>query len=347
MKKTLMVVGIGLALVFLMGTILPDMAAAQQAQPQFKWRMATLYPRASYGLTYPTFADACKKMSGGRLEVTIVYDGEGIPATEVLNAVRTGLAEMGQPYQALHAGEFPAGVVELGLPGGPSNIVEIRALFHEGGWDKIMKKAYATQNAMWVWEMPQPATYLLTKKPINKLDDIKKWKIRCPGAYGRMLAHLGASPVTMAFAEVYSSLASGLVDGVDGCNIPDHEGGKFYEQAKYLYPLPLSGAQLSSVIVNLNAWNKLPDDLKEIVVGATSLLGDDQQNKTGLWEKESLAKMVAKGVKWSPKPSAADEKKWAEAGQKVWDEYASKDQYCKELIEAQKTFMKRIGYQVK
>ncbi|MFW9970812.1 MAG: hypothetical protein ACFFDF_11500, partial [Candidatus Odinarchaeota archaeon] len=40
----------------------------------------------------------------------------------------------------------------------------------------------------------QPATYLLTKKPIKSLDDLKKMKIRCPGSYGKMLRNLGASP---------------------------------------------------------------------------------------------------------------------------------------------------------
>ena len=343
MKKGMWIIGLAVALFLVFGGLLPNPVNA--ADPQFKWRMAVLYPRgASFGVTYQPFADAVARMSGGRLQITVVYDGEGIPATEVFNAVKTGLAEMGQPYQALHAGEFPAGVVELGLPGGPASFSELRALFREGGWDKIMRKAYAVHNIQWCGEAPQPATYLLTKKPLNKLSDIEKLKIRCPGAYGKMLANLGASPVTMAFAEVYTSLASGLIDGVDGCNIVDHEGGKFYEVAKYMYPLPLTAAQMSSIIVNMDAWKKLPDDLKAIIEGGTHMFGDDQANKSIVWEKESLAKMKAAGLKMSPTPSEADVKKWMEAGKKTWGEYEAKDQYCKELIDAQLAFMKKLGY---
>jgi TRAP-type mannitol/chloroaromatic compound transport system substrate-binding protein len=343
MKKGMWVVGLAVVLFLVVGAMLPIPANA--AEPQLKWRMAVLYPRgASFGVTYQPFADAVARMSGGRLQITVVYDGEGIPATEVFNATKTGLVEMGQPYQALHAGEFPAGVVELGLPGGPGNILELRALFREGGWDKILRRAYGSHNIYWVGEAPQPATYLLTKKPINKLSDLNKLKIRCPGAYGRMMANLGASPVTVAFAEVYTSLASGLVDGVDGCNLVDHYTGKFYEVAKYMYPLPLTAAQVSPIIVNMDAWKKLPDDLKAIVDAAMHMFGDDQQNKTVVWEKEALVKMKQGGLKMSPTPSEADVKKWMEAGKKTWAEYEAKDQFCKELIETQAAFMKKLGY---
>jgi len=49
---------------------------------------------------------------------------------------------------------------------------------------------------------------------------------------------------------------------VDGCNIIDHRDGKFYEVAKYMYPMPITGSQVSPLVVNMDAWNKLPDDLK-------------------------------------------------------------------------------------
>jgi TRAP-type mannitol/chloroaromatic compound transport system substrate-binding protein len=342
-KRFFGVVALVMGAILLVGAMFADEAIS--ADPQFKWRMAVLYPRgASFGITYQPFADAVARMSAGRLQITVVYDGEGIPATEVFNAVKTGLCEVGQPYQALHAGEFPAGVVELGLPGGPGNIPELRALFREGGWDKIMRKAYAAHNIQWCGEAVQPATYLLTKKPINKLSDLNKMKIRCPGAYGKMMANLGASPVTVAFAEVYTSLASGLVDGVDGCNIPDHYSGKFYEVAKYMYPLPLTAAQMASIIVNMDAWKKLPDDLKAIFEAGVHMFGADQQNKSALWEKEDLAKMIAAGLKMSPTPSEDDVRKWREAGKKTWAEYEAKDQFCKELIETQAAFLKRLGY---
>jgi hypothetical protein len=71
--------------------------------------------------------------------------------------------------------------------------------------------------------------------------------------------------------------------------------------------------------------------------------GDDQMVKSVVWEKESLNKMLAKGLKMSPQPSEADIAKWNKAGRDVWPEYEGKDKWCKELLRLQSAFMKRIG----
>jgi TRAP-type C4-dicarboxylate transport system substrate-binding protein len=159
-----------------------------------------------------------------------------------------------------------------------------------------------------------------------------------------MLANLGAAPVTMSFSEVYTSLASGLIDGVDGCNLVDHEGGKFHEVAKYMYPLPLSGAQVAGVLVNMESWNKLPADLKAIIEIATWKFGDEMTNKSVVWEKASLLKMKAAGLQVGSAPSEADVKKWREAGKATWPEYAKKDEFSKMLLDAQTEFMQKLGY---
>ena len=317
---------------------------ASSADKPIKWRMANLYPRGiAYGPVYQEFCDAVNRMSGGRLMIDAIYDGEGVNATEVWSAVKSGIVEMGAPYMALHAGEFPAGVVGIGLPGGPSETGELMALWHEGGWLDIMNKATEKHGIYCLTEAMQPGTYLLTKKPINNLDDLKNMKIRAPGAYGKMLRQLGASPVVIAFAEVYTSLATGVVDGVDGCNLVDHRDGKFYEVAKYMYPLPLTGAQVSPLIVNLKAYNSLPDDLKEILKAASYYHGFLSAYKSVVWEKEALQEMINKGLKMSPPPSEADKKKWQEAGIAIWPEYEAADATSKQMIEAQRVFMKKMG----
>ncbi len=331
-----------IGLLFSLAIILPGQSLA--ADKTIKWRMATLYPRGvAYGEIYLSFAENVKKMSNGRMEIDVVFDGEGVAATEVLSATRTGLVEMGAPYQALHAGELPAGLVELGLPGTLVDYLSIRTLFNEGGWIEALRKAYAKHNIHYIAEWTSPATYLLTKKPINSLDELKELKIRAPGAYGKMLKNVGATPITMAFGEVYTSLATGVIDGVDGCNIIDHRDGKFYEVAKYLYPLPLTGAQSMPIIANMRTWEKLPDDLKEIVTMAARWGSDQWAMKSLFWEKEALVQMKNAGLKMSPAPSDADKAKWIAAGRKVWPEYEAKDADCKNLIKIQSEFIEKLG----
>ena len=310
------------------------------------WRMGGLYARGiGYGKTYETFAEAVKNLSGGRMVIDVIYDGEGVDAGQLLSAVRSGLLEAANPFQALHAGEFPAGIVDLGLPDGPENLMEIRAMYREGGWLEAVRKAYASIGIYYLGEAVNPGTFLLTKTPVNSLDDLRKMKIRCPGAYGKKLANLNITPVTMALSEVYTSLASGLLDGVDGCTILDHFDVKTYEMAKYLYPLPVANHQSIGLIANLEAFNALPADLKAILEAATMLYSDDVLNKSVIWERDALNEMIKAGLQYSPQPSPEDAKEWRAAGRKVWDEYAQTDAFSKELLDLQAKFLKDLGYE--
>ncbi|UCD80523.1 MAG: TRAP transporter substrate-binding protein DctP [Desulfobacterales bacterium] len=341
MKRILLRSSVMIFLVIMMTVIAMPVMSAEKS---FKWRMATLYPRGTaFGEVYEAFCDNVKAMSEGQLTITMVYDGEGVPATEVLSATRSGLVEMGSPYQALHAGELPAGIVELGLPGGPDQFLELVALFQESGWDRVLRDAYAAYGVFWLSPFYQPATYMLTKKPINALDDLKGLKIRGVGAYGKVMQQFGMSPVTMAFAETYTSLATGVIDATCGSNLIDFRDGKWHEQAKYLYPLPLTGSQVAPFIVNMNAWKKLPEDLQKILLTAGNWAGVDMRIKSLMWEKAALQEMIDGGLTWSPAPSPEDAAKWQEAGKKIWPEYAAKDKYSKELLDAQDAFMKKLG----
>lgn len=341
-RKISMVISLVIALSVMMVAFMDTSIAAQK---EIKWRFACLYPRGTaFAEVYQSFCDNVKAMSNGRLIISMTYDGEGVPGDQILQATKSGLVEMGSPYQNLHVGELPAGAVELGLPGGPSQFVELLALFQESGWENVLREAYGAYGVYWLNAFYQPATYMLTKKPIKSLAELKGIKIRGPGSYGKVTKQFGMSPVTMVFAETYTSLTTGIIGATCGSNLIDFRDGKFYEPAKYLYPLTLTGSQVAPFIVNTNAWKKLPDDLKAILHTAGNWAGADMRVKALIWEEEALQEMIAGGMKWSPQPSAEDVAKWKEAGKKIWPEYASKNKYSKQLIDIQNAFMKKLGH---
>jgi len=316
-----------IALLGIMATV--DTASAAQ-----NWRFTNLYSRGTaFGDLYQQLAKDIEKNTNGEIKVQVLYAGEGVGASGVLSAVKSGLVAMAAPFQSTHAGEFPTGVVEIGLPGGTANTDELYKLFHEDGWDKILKKAYASQGLTWLEPYIQPPVYILTKESIESVADFKGSKIRAPGAYGKFLRNLDASPVSMAWGEVYTSLATGVIDGSIGSNMIDHRDGNHVEVAKYMYKLPLAGAQVLPIVVNTNAWNKLTDAQKKGVYDATVTHADAQLKMSKQWEKEAIAQMEAKGLKWSPEPSESDKKAWKEAAKGLWDEYSAKDKYSKELID--------------
>ncbi|ADZ89336.1 TRAP transporter substrate-binding protein [Marinomonas mediterranea] len=306
--------------------------AAQAAD--HNWRFANLYGRGTaFGAVYENLAKNIETMSDGRIKVQVLYSGEGVGTSGILGATKTGLVTMGAPFQSMHAGELPAGVVEIGLPGGTDDVAELSTLFHEKGWGKVLTEAYGSQGLVWLDPYIQPPVYIITKKPITSIEDFKGLKIRAPGAYGKFLRNLGASPVSLAWSEIYTSLSTGVIDGSIGSNMIDHRDGNHVEVAKYMYKLPLAGAQVLPIIVNRNAWNKLTPDLKAIVKAATTIHAQEQMTKSKLWESQAVAEMEAKGLQWSPEPSASDREAWAAAGAGLWDEYAAEDKYSKQLID--------------
>lgn len=319
------------------------LASPAVAQSNLRWRMANLYPRGvSFGAVYQAFADSVEAMSGGRLAIDIVYDGEGVGATEVLGAVSSGLVEMGAPSPFLHAGEIPAGVVQLTIPGAPTDFTHLNALFYEGGWNETLRGAYAEHGIHYLAPAFQPGVYLITKEPITSLADIESKVLRAPAAYGKFMRNLGAKPVVMAFSEMYPSIATGVIDGAASSNLIDYADINLVEIAKYMYPLPVTGAQAGSLVVNQDNWSKLPSDLQAIMEHAAAWHGMLSANKSTVWVRESVNKLEAGGLVWGSEPDAGDRKKWTAAGADLADEYAAADTWSAKLIDQQRVFMKTM-----
>jgi TRAP-type C4-dicarboxylate transport system substrate-binding protein len=326
------------------GLMAAGFSGVASAQESFDWRLATWAPRGhSHAPAYETFAETVERMSDGQLSVDIVYEGEGVPATELLGASRTGLIEMAHPYMALHSGELPAGLVELGLPGGVNSMLDQMTLIHRGEWKQTLRDAYAEHGVYWVGESYWPPTYLLTKEPIESLDDLEGMKIRAPGAYGRFFEELGASAVSMPFGEIYTSLATGVIDGVNGMNLIDLRDGKFYEVAQYLYPLPITHSQKVPLIANMDAWNRLPEHLQEIVEVANLRLGQQTAMIGRDLEQQALQEMREAGVEMSPAPTEADRERWSEAGARVRHSYEEEGPYTRELLELEDSYKAQLG----
>ena len=98
---------------------------------------------------------------------------------------------------------------------------------------------------------------LKTNKKINTPADMAGIKLRMPpgDAWQLLGRSLGANPTPMAFAETYTGLQTGAVDGQDN-PLPNVNAVKFYEvMSQIVLTSHLVGYDLLSV--NLKAWNAL------------------------------------------------------------------------------------------
>src|SRR4051812_20120497 len=109
---------------------------------------------------------------------------------------------------------------------------------------------------------------LKPKKRINSPADMAGIKLRMPpGEAWQLLGRsLGANPTPMAYAEVYTGLQTGAIDGQDN-PLPNVENMKFYEaMSQIVLPPPLVGFALLSV--NMKTGSAMPAAKQKSFQGA-------------------------------------------------------------------------------
>ncbi|MCI4665977.1 MAG: TRAP transporter substrate-binding protein DctP [Neomegalonema sp.] len=147
-------------------------------------------------------------------------------------------------------------------------------VFNDALMDDFKKKVEDRLNVKLLSIMYLGRRQVNLRMPRSELDvktpaDLKGVKLRMPGtdSWQFLGRALGASPVPMAFTEVYTALQSGAIDGQDN-PLPTVVDAKFYEVTKQII--------LTSHLVDLNylafskkLWDKLPADQQAAIQKAS------------------------------------------------------------------------------
>ena len=125
-----------------LATALAVPALAQSGK--MRWRMITSWPKRlpGPGMSAERVAERIGALSGGRLEISVAAAGEVVPALEVLDAVGSGVAEMGHTAAFYWQGKEPAAAFFTTVPFGllPNEHV---AWIDAGGGQALWDELYA------------------------------------------------------------------------------------------------------------------------------------------------------------------------------------------------------------
>jgi TRAP-type transport system periplasmic protein len=141
-------------------------------------------------------------------------------------------------------------------------------------------------NWYWGWR------HLTTRSTaVKSPPDMKGLKIRAPNIpiFMEMVKAMGASPTPINFAEVYTALQSGVVDGQEN-PIPTIWAKKFFEVQKFMI---LTGHMLQSnyVVVNEKFFRGLPAEFQKILQEETLAAGEFA-NRTQQGEESKLVASI-------------------------------------------------------
>ena len=186
------------------------------------------------------FAELLAEKTNGEITLKMFHGGVLGSQPDAIEQVRAG---------ALAIGNFNLGPMGPTIP--ETNVVSLPFIFKDTDhmFRALNGEAGAAISAgmekkglvSLAWYDSGSRSFYNSKKPIEKPEDVSGMKVRVMNndLYSGMIEALGGNPSPMAFAEVYQSLKTGVVDGAEN-NWPSYESTGHFEVAGYysLSPAP-------------------------------------------------------------------------------------------------------------
>jgi len=199
---------------------------------------------------------------------------EGSDGRIVVTPTAPGAMDMWPGY---YPGKIPLGGVEGGdmLPGF-AEMAQLRDFwenYENGRITELFREDYAAfGDVYWVgahyWECPN---MINSRVPIPNAAALEGMKFRSSEGIARALTMMGASTVWCPGPEIYTMLATGVVDACTFSHAYDTLSMGFMEVTDYLITYPLMCNHVTDCfVVNGTEWNSLTPDLQVLVKAAVN-----------------------------------------------------------------------------
>jgi tripartite ATP-independent transporter DctP family solute receptor len=157
-----------------------------------------------------------------------------------------------------------------------------------------------------------------SKRPIEKVEDLKGLKIRMMGnpLFVDTMNSLGGNGVAMGFDQLINAMQTGVVDGAEN-NEPSYASGQHYRYAKY-YSRTGHLMIPELLVFSRRTWQSMSKEDQALIKKTAK---EAQQDQRKLWyakEEESLKQMKEAGAIIN---DVADKKAFQAAVKPVWDKY--------------------------
>ncbi len=214
--------------------------------------------------SWRTWADAVTEATDGRVTFTFYYDDTLIDANAEYQQLLSGVADIADVHRYANDGFNISEVWKSLTSGIPEDAAvdfsyrlyeEFDAISDEFKDVKVLAQGF---NGGTMYQL------LTVNKEVKQPSDMAGLTIWCEADWNGFVEKCGATPVNTPFSEVYSSLQKNMYDGM---LIPTEtlQSCNFAEVCKYCVKLNLSYASAPGHLMNMDTWNSLPDDIKEII----------------------------------------------------------------------------------
>ena len=236
---------------------------------------------------YDTFAKRLNERSGGRFNAAVFASSQLGNDEDVIEqaiqgasiAVNTDAARMGTYV-------YDMGILMMGFfADSYDECLAVTQSATFAGWEKELAEKHGIRViAFNYYDGPR---HFLTNRPINTPADLRGLTIRTIGAPVciETMTALGATPLAMAWGEVYNGIQTKALDGAEAQSTSTYPS-KIYEVVKYV---SRTGhfELLQGLIAGERWYQTLPEDLKGLLIDTAREVGAE----SALWVLEEAARV--------------------------------------------------------
>lgn len=298
MKTRLFLTSIALLLAATAG-----LASAQTAPVKLRFGH-TLPASDSQHLAALEFSKRVKERTQGGVEIQVFANNQLGNDSTLINSVRSGTIDICATGNPFFTGMAPRLNV-LDLPYQFTDAQQVyRVLDGPTGRSLLDDLGAHQMKGLAFWEIGF-RSLANNKRQVSKAEDIKGLKIRTTPNPSHLKAFqlLGASPQPMPFAEVFSALESGAVDGNENPPVL-MVTSKMYEVQKYL---SLTRHAYTALVVAMNKakFDALKPEFQKVLLEESASAAVLQRKMNAENETAAIAQLRAKGMQVNETPDIA------------------------------------------
>ncbi len=284
------------------------------------------YP-VSHGME--AFMAEVAEKTGGALKGKVFHAGVLGSQPDAIEQVRLGIIDFG----VFSLGPMGQAVPETNVVSLPFIFKDVPSMYKlmDGEGGEALGKALEAKGIVALGYYDAGArSFYNSIKPINTPDDVEGMKVRVMNndLFVGMIESMGGNATPMAFAEVYQSIKTGVVDGAEN-NPPSYESTSHFEVAQY-YSMSQHLIIPECLCMSKKTFDSLTPEQQDVVREAGRKSTDLQRKLWQEREKASMEIVKAGGVTVN---EIADKSAFQAAMTPVYDSFLADNPDMKDLVD--------------
>jgi TRAP-type transport system periplasmic protein len=274
---------------------------AMPASAQIKWDMPTPYSDGTFQTkNVREFVADIEAATSKAIQITVHSNASLVKMPEIRRAVATSQVQMGELLISVLGNEDPLFAFDSN-PGFATSYADARKLY--GAAKPFLVSRLDKMGLMMLYSVAWPPQAIYTKKPIDKLADLKGTKFRSFNPSTARFAELiGASPTTIQVPEIAQAFRTGVLDAMitSGATGVDSQA---WDYLSHYYDVQAFLPQ-NVVIVNKAAFMALPAPVQKAMTDAAARAEDRGWKASEALNEEHKKTLAEKGIKVLPPTEA-------------------------------------------